>query len=113
MDDDGINPMEKFAGTKKDIYLKNHHTWGCPVLVLDEILQGNIYLLPKRETRSRTGIYLDNSPFHVGSVALVLKSATGHFSTNFHVVFDDEFSTVPFMREGKIPPNWTDLVQCS
>ena len=28
------------------------------------------------------------------------------------MVFDDEFSTVPFMREGTIPPNWTDLVQC-
>ena len=27
------------------------------------------------------------------------------------MVFDDEFSTVPFMREGTIPTNWTDLVQ--
>ena len=36
-----------------------------------------------------------------------------HVSPQFHVVFDDEFSTVPFMREGKIPPNWTDLAQCS
>ena len=26
------------------------------------------------------------------------------------MVFDDESSTVPFMREGKIPPNWIDLV---
>ena len=29
------------------------------------------------------------------------------------MVFDDEFYTVPFMREGNIPPNWTDLVQQS
>ena len=29
------------------------------------------------------------------------------------MVFDDEFSTVPFMREGTIPLNWTDLVQHS
>ena len=27
------------------------------------------------------------------------------------MLFDDEFSTVPFIREGKIPPNCTDLVQ--
>ena len=29
------------------------------------------------------------------------------------MVFDDEFFTVPFMREGIIPPNLTDLVQHS
>ena len=29
------------------------------------------------------------------------------------MVFEDEFYTVKFMREGKIPSNWTDLVQCS
>ena len=29
------------------------------------------------------------------------------------MVFDDEVSTVPFMREGTITPNWTYLVQCS
>ena len=47
------------------------------------------------------------------SVSLVLNSETGHVSTQFHVVFDDEFFTVPFMREGIIPPNLTDLVQHS
>ena len=31
----------------------------------------------------------------------------------FHVVFDDEFSTVPLMREVTIPPNCTDLIQHS
>ena len=29
------------------------------------------------------------------------------------MLFDDEFSTVPFIREGTIPPNWTDIVQHS
>ena len=29
------------------------------------------------------------------------------------MVFDDEFSTVPFMREGTMPPNFTDIVQLS
>ena len=44
---------------------------------------------------------------------MVLNPSTGHVSPQFHVVFDYEFSTVPLMREGKIPPNWTDLVQRS
>ena len=37
--------------------------------------------------------------------------STGNVSPKFHVVFHDEVSTVPFIREGKIPPNRTDLVQ--
>ena len=42
MDDDGINPMDKFAVKKACINLKTHHTWGYLDYVLDEILQGNI-----------------------------------------------------------------------
>ena len=103
MYDDGINPMEKFAGTKIDINFKNHHTWGCPVYVLDAIFQGNISGIPKWEPHSHTGIYLGHSEFYSRSVALVLNPATDHVSPQFHMVFDDEFSTVTFIREGKIP----------
>ena len=47
VDDDAItSPMEKFAGTTQDITHYNHPTWGCPVIVLDSILQGNIAGLP-------------------------------------------------------------------
>ena len=106
-----ITPMDKFAGTTTDITLKNHHTWGCPVYVLDEILQGNIAGLTKWEPRLREGMYLGHSPFHVGSVALVLNPSTFHVSLQLYLVFDDEFSTVSFMRGGSIPPNWTDIVQ--
>ena len=103
--------MENFSGTTTDIYLKNHHTWGCPVYVLDAIFQGSIYGLTKWEPRSREVIYIDHSPFHAGSLSLVLNPVTGHVSPQFNVVFGDEFSTVPLMRYGTIPPNWTDLVQ--
>ena len=34
-----------------------------------------------------------------------------HVSLQFHVVFDDEFSTVPFTREVTIPLSLIDLVQ--
>ena len=43
---------------------------------------------------------------------MVLNTETGHLSPQFHVVFDDEFYTFPFMREGTISPNWAYLVQC-
>ena len=105
VDDDRITLMENFAGTTRYITLKNYHTWGCPVYVLGTIFQGDISGLTKWEPRSHAGIYIGHSTFHAGSVALVLNPATGHVSPQFHVVFDDEFSTVPFMREVTIPPN--------
>ena len=45
------------------------------------------------------------------STALLLSPDTGHVSPKFHVVFDDDFSRVPFMREGAIPQILIDLVQ--
>ena len=38
VDDYGITNMENFAGTTTYVTPKNHHTWGCPFYVLDEIL---------------------------------------------------------------------------
>ena len=103
--------MEKFEGTETDITIKNHHKRGCPVYILDAILQGSISGLHKWEPLSLAGIYFVYSLFYAGSVALVINPSTGHVSLKFHVVFDDEFSTVPFMREGAILPNLKDPVQ--
>ena len=44
---------------------------------------------------------------------MVLNPETGHVSPQFQVLLDDEFSTVPFMRQGKISLNFTDIVQRS
>ena len=71
---------------------------GMSVYVLDAMFQGNIAGLPKWETRSPAGIYLGHSPFNAVSVSLVLNQVTIHVSPQFYVVFDDEFSTVLFMR---------------
>ena len=79
---------------------------------MDAIFHGNISGLTKWEPLSRAEIFIGHSKFRAGSVALVLNPETGHVSTKVHMVFDDEYSTVPFMREGKPPPNWIDIVQC-
>ena len=47
VDYDGINPMEKFAGTTTYIPIKNNHTWVFPLYVLDARFKGKITLLPK------------------------------------------------------------------
>ena len=56
---------------------------------------------------------MGHSPAHAGSVALVLNPKTGLVSPQFHVVFDDDFSTVPSLRSGSVPDNWHQLVRNS
>ena len=83
--------------------LKNFHTFGCPVYVLDARLQSAGGAgPPKWDARSRLGIYVGHSPLHAGSVALVLNPKTGLVSPQYHVVFDDDFSTVPSLRSGVV-----------
>ena len=90
--------------------LKDIHTFGCPCYVLDKELQ-NGGMVPKWEPRSRLGMYLGHSPCHAGSVALVLNPKTLHVSPQFHVAFDDTFSTVPYLATSDVPPNWSVLVK--
>jgi hypothetical protein len=50
------------------------------------------------------------SPFHSSDVSLVLNLQTGSITPQFHVVFDNHFSTVPsFERETDLPDHWADL----
>ena len=88
----------------EDLPVKSYHTLFCPVYVLDARLQtAGGPGPPKWEPRSRIGVYLGHSPFHAGSVALVWNPTTGHVSPQYHVVFDDDFTTVPYMASGTIP----------
>jgi hypothetical protein len=42
----------------------------------------------------------------------VLNPRTGHISPQFHVVFDDDFTTVAYLCKMVVPPHWAELV-CS
>ncbi len=107
---EGKTPHSKFFGTDDlPLNVQDYHTFGCPVYVLDSRLQSGTLGPPKWEPRSRIGVYLGHSPMHAGSVALVLNPQTGHVSPQFHIVFDDIFSTVSHMREQTIPPTWEDM----
>jgi hypothetical protein len=76
-----------------------HHTFGSPCFVLNSCLQSDIGNALKWEPRSHLGIYVGHSPSHMGSVALVLNPQTGHVSPQYHVVFDDQLTTVPFTEK--------------
>ena len=111
LDADGRSPLEKFTGLTDDKLPTNFHTWGCPVYVLDAANQSGAIGTPKWEPRSHTGIYLGHSPCHAGSVSLVLNLKTGMVSPQFHVIYDDEFTTVPYLSSAEPPPNWIHLCQ--
>jgi hypothetical protein len=95
----GWTPEELWTGLKcNSSPLTRAHTWGCPVYVLDPKLQDG-KKIPKWKSRARQGIFVGFSPFHSTSVPLVLNPKTQHISPQFHVIFDDDFSTVPAVAD--------------
>ncbi len=46
-------------------------------------------------------------------MALVFNAKTARVSPQYHVIFDEDFSTVPYMVRGEVPPNWDDLCRLS
>jgi len=107
------NPISKFTGVQSNLHLRDIHTWGCPVYVLDSRLQIGIHGIPKWLPRSHLGFFLEYSPFHAGSVALVMNPTTGLVSPQFHVVFNDHFTTVSALHKCSVPSNWSTLVETS
>ena len=97
LDKDGKSPLEIFTGIEDEITCYDWHTWGYPYLVLAEENQSGLTRTPKWEPRARTGIYLVHSPAHAGNVALVLNLLTDHVSPQYHLVFDDKFTTVEYL----------------
>ena len=83
--------------------------WGCPIYILDPQLQDGPKL-PRWEPRSRRGVFMGFSNLHSSGVPLVLNLDTGSITRQFHVVFDDLFSTVPSVEmEHEPPDNWDQL----
>jgi hypothetical protein len=111
---DDRTPYETLAGLDSSgIKVSNFHTFGSPCYVLDQRLQSGSSMIPKWEPRARMGIYVGRSPSHASNVALILNPRTGHISPQFHVVFDDDFTTVPYLRKMEVPPHWAELVRSS
>ena len=111
----GQTPESILHGVEiEDIPVKSYHTLFSPTYVLDARLQNYGGAgPPKWKPRSRIGVYLGHSPFHTGNVSLVWNPTTGRVSPQYHVVFDDNFTTVPYMEAGTLPPNWQELIKQS
>ena len=90
---DHLTPIQVATGTKVEINQKHFKPFGCPVYVLNWLLQlGHPH--GKWKERSKVGVYLGPSPMHNRNVALVLDLDTGLVSPQFHVLYDTEFRTV-------------------
>ena len=50
---------------------------------------------------------------HAVSVALILNPMKGHVSPQYHVVYDETFSTVSNIRYETIPPTWDKMCKNS
>jgi hypothetical protein len=107
---DGKTPEEKFSGAPSTFTtdVSQYHPFGCPAYVLDARLQGG-NKIPRWEPRSWVGVYLVHSPYHANSIALILNLTTGHVFLQYHVVYDDNFTTVDSLKLGTVPTNWPDL----
>jgi hypothetical protein len=87
------SPHHLFTGVPAPWKIEDFRVFGCPVFVLDKRLQDGDSL-PKWKSRSWLGVYIGHSLQHAGNVPVIYNPSTTHVSPQFHVVFDDKFSTV-------------------
>ena len=58
-------------------------------------------------------IYVGRSPLHAANVSLILNPRMGHISPQFNVIYNDDFTTVPYLCTATVPPHWAALVDAS
>ena len=109
----GLAPMDRLSRTKfSTSCLTDFHVWGCPTYVLHPRLQDGLKL-PRWEPRSKRGVFVGMSARYASTVPLILNLQTGSITAQFHVVFDDKFTTVPSITgltsDEPEPGNWEDL----
>ena len=106
----GITPADMFTGVTIPRHkLIDCHIWGDPVYVLYPTLQAG-KKLPHWQPCSQRGMFVGFSQSHSSDVPLILNLQTGHISPQFHVVFDDTFSTIMSQSQQDDPTNWWNLV---
>jgi hypothetical protein len=107
---DGLSKTEEFCETQSPIKMKNLHTFRCPAYDLVKLLQSSNSSVPRFHCHTCISIYVGHSPQHAGNVALILNPQTGCTSPQYHVVFDNDFTTVNDIENSLTPSTWQQLV---
>jgi hypothetical protein len=108
--DKGVTPAYIFTGSTFPRHcLLDLHVWGCPVYVMDpQMQQGR--KIPCWQPISLRVLNLGVSLQHSSEVPLVLNLTTGSIDTQYHVVFDDQFTNVSSIeREMDPSSHWEYL----
>ena len=110
--DNGLSPADLFTKQRWP-HAKFHdlHVFGCPVYVLDKrIADGK--KIPRWQPRSTRQVNLGFSNQFASTVPLLLNPNTGAITSQYHVVFDDWFTTVTSTNDD-LPafnsPEWSQL----
>jgi hypothetical protein len=90
--------------------------WGCPVFILDPKLQDG-KKLPKWVSCARRGQFLGFSTQHSSTVGKILNQRTGYVSPQYHIVYNELYSTVTSTGTGGeadvlalLPDQWHELL---
>ena len=104
----GLSPNDIFTGTIAPLErLSNLHVWGCPTYVLEPMI-ANGKKLPKWSPKSRQGMFVGYDESYASSVGLQLNLETRSITPQFHVVYDDWFTTT-YSNGPEPPPEWAML----
>ena len=108
------SPMEHVSGQRSNLEdIRSARVWGCPAFVLDPRKQDG-KKLPRWVPRARRGQFLGRSRSHASSVGLIRNLNTGSISTQFHVVYDDFFTTVSSNEQNMaLVETWPHLLKFS
>jgi hypothetical protein len=88
------SPWELFTGTPPSKHPSGSHVFGCPTFVLHKAAQDNPASQSTWASRTWQGVYVGFSSQHASTVAMIYNPSTKHITPQFHVTFDEEFSTV-------------------
>jgi hypothetical protein len=100
----GKIPINDFSGSQIASNPKHWHSFGCPIYILDNDIQGG-KKIDKWSDRAKIGINLGRSPQHAKNVYLALSLTTGLVSPQFHVKHDDKFETLRTIYGNNPPPS--------
>ena len=93
--------------------LPQTHVFSCPIYILDPALWDS-KKLPKWDSNSHLGIFVGFSDEHTSLVPLVFNLCTQHILHQYHVIFDDAFSTIPSLTSAAAHDlRFTDLFETS
>jgi hypothetical protein len=86
-------PYSLFTGQDAPWTLNDFRVFGCPVYILHKRLQDGDNI-NKWKSRSWQGVYNGPSTCHASNIPLVYNPTTTHISPQFHVVYDESFTSI-------------------